>query len=369
MKAVTFRGEGRVELESIPDPRIESPTDAIVRVSLSAICGSDLHVYLARERGIDPGTAMGHEFLGEIVETGGAVRARKPGDRVVAPFTTSCSDCFYCRSGLTCRCLRGQLFGWIENGRGLHGAQAEYVRVPLADSTLVELPEDLADEDSALFLGDILATGFYCAEMAGVSAGGTCAVIGCGPVGLFAILGARELGAERIFAIDVVGERLALAERFGASAIDARAFDPKEILKEATGGRGADAALEAVGSPEATRLAMDLLRPGGIISAVGVHTEAAFAFSPTEAYDKNLTYRAGRCPARVYIDRLMPLVVRRKYDLSSIISHRMPLSDGPEGYRIFEKKLQGCTKVVLAPAMSRMGTSVASMDSRGTESR
>jgi threonine dehydrogenase-like Zn-dependent dehydrogenase len=349
MKAVTFRGEGRVEFESLPDPRIEAPSDAIVRVTLSAICGSDLHVYLARERGIEPGTVMGHEFLGEVVETGREVRGLKSGDAVIAPFTTSCSDCFYCQRGLTCRCVRGQLFGWIENGRGLHGAQAQYVRVPLADSTLVELPEDLADEDSALFLGDILATGFYCAEMAGVSAGGTCAVIGCGPVGLFAILGARELGAERIFAIDVVPERLALAERFGASAIDARITDAREILVDATDGRGADSALEAVGSPEASRLAVDVVRPGGVISAVGVHTEAAFAFSPTEAYDKNLTYRAGRCPARLYIDRLMPLVRQKKYDLGAIISHRMPLSDGPEGYHIFEKKLQRCTKVVLRP--------------------
>lgn len=349
MKAVTFRGEGRVELETLPDPSIEAPSDAIVRVALSAICGSDLHVYRARERGIEPGTVMGHEFLGEIVEAGREVRGLKAGDTVVAPFTTSCSECFYCRSGLTCRCVKGQLFGWIEDGQGLHGAQAQYVRVPLADSTLVKLPEDVAADESTLFLGDILATGFYCAEMAGASAGGTCAVIGCGPVGLFAVVGARELGAERIFAIDVVPERLALAERFGASAVDARTTEPREIVKEATGGRGADAALEAVGSPDASRLAMDLVRPGGIISAVGVHTEAAFAFSPTEAYDKNLTYRAGRCPARLYIDRLMPLVRQKKYDLRSIISHRMPLSDGAEGYRIFEKKLQGCTKVVLRP--------------------
>jgi threonine dehydrogenase-like Zn-dependent dehydrogenase len=350
MKAVTFRGEGRVEVEAVPDPRIEAPSDAIVRVAVTAICGSDLHVFRARERGIETGTVMGHEFLGEVVEMGPDVRKLKAGDTVVAPFTTSCSDCVYCRMGLTCRCVRGQLFGWIENGRGLDGAQAEYVRVPLADTTLVKLPEDVAsNEESALFLGDILSTGFFCADLAGAAREGTYAVIGCGPVGLFAILGARELGAERIFAIDVVPERLALAERFGASPLDVRTIDAGEILKEASAGRGADAILEAVGSPEASRLAIDLVRPGGVIAAVGVHTEAAFAFSPTEAYNKNLTYRAGRCPARIYIDRLLPLVRSRKYDLGSIISHRMRLADGPEGYHIFEKKLQGCTKVLLRP--------------------
>jgi threonine dehydrogenase-like Zn-dependent dehydrogenase len=172
-------------------------------------------------------------------------------------------------------------------------------------------------------------------------------VVGCGPVGLFAVLGARDRGADRVFAVDVIPERLALAEKFGASSIDARVLDPLAVLREATDGRGADAVLEVVGSPEATRLAFDLVRPGGIVSAVGVHTEAAFAFSPTEAYDKNLTYRAGRCPARRYIDRLLPLVRSRKYDFASIVSHRLPLSEAARGYRLFERKLEGCTKVLL----------------------
>ena len=346
MKAVTFQGNARVEISTVPDPEIQAPEDVLVRNRVSAICGSDLHVYLGRETGIAPGTVMGHEFLGEVVEAGKGVKGLRAGDLVVSPFTTNCGECFYCRKGLTCRCPRGQLFGWVENGRGLEGAQAEYVRVPLADSTLVKLPPDV-DVETALFLGDILATGFFCADMAEAGPEGVYAVLGCGPVGLFAVLGARERGAERVFAVDVLPERLALAERFGAVPIDARKTDPREVLREATEGRGADAVLEVVGSPEATRLAFELVRPGGIVSAVGVHTEAQFAFSPVEAYDKNLTYRAGRCPARRYMERLLPLVREKKYDLASIVSHRLPLADAVRGYHLFERKLEGCTKVLL----------------------
>jgi threonine dehydrogenase-like Zn-dependent dehydrogenase len=289
---------------------------------------------------------MGHEFLGEVVEVGTAVKRLKTGDLVVSPFTTNCGECFYCLKGLTCRCVKGQLFGWVEKGRGLEGAQAEYVRVPLADSTLFKLPPDV-DAEAALFLGDILATGFFCADLAEAGPEGVSAVVGCGPVGLFAVLGARERGAERVFAVDVLPERLALAERFGATPVDARENDPGEAVRESTEGRGADAVLEVVGSPEATRLAFDLVRPGGIVSAVGVHTEAQFAFSPVEAYDKNLTYRAGRCPARRYMERLLPLVREKKYDFASIVSHRLPLADAARGYHLFERKLEGCTKVVL----------------------
>jgi threonine dehydrogenase-like Zn-dependent dehydrogenase len=348
MLALTFQGKARVAVERVKDPGVELPTDAIVKNRLTAICGSDLHVYLERERGIEPGTVMGHEFLGEVIEVGKDVSGLRAGDVVASPFTTSCGRCFYCARGLTARCTEGELFGWVAAGQGLQGAQAEYVRVPLAQSTLVRLPSGI-DEESALFLGDILSTGFFCAELAGVGPGTVAAVIGCGPVGLFAVLAARELGAERVFAVDVVPERLALAERYGAFPIDARSAPPVETMRSATSGRGADSVLEVVGSPEATRLAVDLVRPGGTIGAVGVHTEAAFAFSPVEAYDKNLTYRAGRCPARAYVERLLPLVLEQKYDLKAVVSHRLPLAEGPEGYRIFERKLESCTKVILRP--------------------
>ena len=317
-----------------------------MRVRAAAICGSDLHVYRGNETGLDAGTVMGHEFAGEVVEAGVGVAAFRPGDLVVSPFTTSCGSCFYCRMGLTARCVRGQLFGWVEQGKGLHGAQAELVRVPLADTTLVAVPEGAALEQ-ALFTGDVLATGWFGAEGAGIGPGSTAAVVGCGPVGLMAVIAARELGAERIFALDTVPERLSLAERFGAEPVDIQRDEPLQILREATEGRGADAVVEAVGSPEATRLAFDLVRPGGAIAAVGVHTESQFAIAPGKAYDKNLTYRAGRAPARAYMDKLLPLVRSGTYDLGALISHRLPLAEGPHGYDLFDRRLEACTKVVL----------------------
>lgn len=348
MHALTFHGKETLHYETVTDPSIESPGDVILKIELAGICGSDLHPYHEREKGLDHGTVMGHEFVGEIVELGKQVKDFKKGDRVFSPFTTNCGHCFYCKTGLTCRCTAGQLFGWVENGKGLHGGQAEYVRVPLADSTLLKIPEGIQPEE-ALLLGDICSTGFFCAEHADVQPGGVCVVLGCGPVGLMAILGARECGAETIFAIDAVPERLQLAERFGGTPVDFAKEDVRGKILDATDGRGADAVLEVVGSPAAGRSAFELVRPGGVISTVGVHTEADMAFSPVEAYDQNLTYKNGRCPARSYMQKLIPLVRSHKYDLTAIISHRLPLSRGVEGYRIFDRKMDGCTKVVLRP--------------------
>ena len=345
MRALTFHAPRDVRYETVADPSLRSSEDALVRVDRSALCGSDLHPYRGAEKGLDPGTVLGHEFVGEVVEVGKTVAGLAPGDRVVSPFSTSCGRCFHCQRGLTCRCLHGQLFGWVEGGLGIHGAQAEYVRVPLAESTLVRVPEEIGSED-ALFTGDILATGFFCAEMAAVSVGATVAVLGCGPVGLMACIAALELGAERVFAIDSVPERLELAAGFGAVPIHLELTDPAEVVREATDGHGVCAVLEAVGSPQATRLAVDLVRAGGTVAAAGVHTEGRFAFSPVEAYDKNLTYRAGRCPARAYIDRLLPLIAEGRYDLGRVISHRLPLEEGPRAYQIFDRKLEGCTKVI-----------------------
>ena len=347
MKALIFERVGRISHASVADPEIREPGDVIVRLEAAAICGSDLHVYRGLETGLDAGTVMGHEFAGEVVEVGPGVERLRPGDRVVSPFTTSCGDCFYCRAGLTARCVRGQLFGWVEKGRGLHGVQAELVRVPLADSTLVEAPADVPAE-TALFAGDVLATGWFGAETAHAGPGKMVAVVGCGPVGLMAVIAARELGADRVFALDGLHERLALAAHWGAEPVDV-ADEPAARIREATEGRGADAVIEAVGSPQATRLAFNLIRPGGTIAAVGVHTETHLAIAPGEVYDKNLTYCAGRTPARSYMDRLLPLIRSGRYDLGTLISHRLPLSEGARGYELFDRKLEGCTKVVLVP--------------------
>jgi threonine dehydrogenase-like Zn-dependent dehydrogenase len=346
MRALTFHGRETIRLESVPDPSIEAPTDAIVRVRLSSICGSDLHPYHEREKGLDRGTVMGHEFVGEVVEVGRDTAGLSFGDRVLSPFSTSCGRCFFCRAGLTSRCESSQLFGWVGGGSGLQGAQAEYIRVPQAEGTLLVIPDGVTEEE-ALLLGDVFSTGYFCARQAAVESGGTYAVVGCGPVGLMAIVGARELGAEEPFAIDSVPERLELARGLGARTIDREREDPLTVVREATEGRGADAVLEAVGSPGAGRLAMDLVRPGGTISVVGVHNEDRFPFTPEEAYDKNLTFRVGRCPARAVMEALIPVVQRQSHDIRSIISHRLPLDQGVRGYEVFDRKLEGCTKVVL----------------------
>jgi threonine dehydrogenase-like Zn-dependent dehydrogenase len=346
MRAITFQGKEKLSFETVTDPSIIQPADVIVKVALTAICGSDLHVYREHEKGLDYGTVMGHEFFGEVVEIGSAVTGLKKGDRVVSPFTTSCGVCYFCKIGLTCRCQQGQLYGWVEHGHGLHGAQAEYVRVPLADSTLVKSPEGLSEEQ-VLLTGDIFSTGYFCAENAGVRPGGRYVVLGCGPVGLMAILAAKIQGADEIWAVDSVPERLAIAQRYGAVAVDLSKNDAKQSILEQTNGIGADAVMEVVGNPLAQRLAFDVVRPGGIISSVGVHTASNFTFSPVDAYNKNITYKTGRCPARHYMSKLLPLLASQQIDLAAIISHRLPLAQGVEGYRIFDQKLDKSLKIIL----------------------
>lgn len=319
---------------------------------MAGLCGSDLHVYHGRETGIEKGTVMGHEFTGEIIETGSAVKKFHKGARVLSPFTTSCGECYYCLIGLTCRCIKGNLFGWIENGHGLHGAQAEYIRVPMADSTLVPLSNDLSDE-KGLLLGDIFSTGYFCAENAGVNdkarlpdGQGIYVVIGCGPVGLMTIIAAKHLGAEKIFAIDSIGYRLDFAKKLEATPLNFLKDDVLNEILNATDGRGADAVMEVVGSDEALKLAIKLLRPGGTISSAGVHTAKTFPFSPGEAYDKNLVYKIGRCPARFYADKLIREEVIQSCPVEQIITHRFDLSQGAEAYDLFTNKRDGCIKPV-----------------------
>ncbi len=348
MRSLIFEGVGRVTVATVADPTILAPSDAVVAVKATAICGSDLHVYRGHETGLDLGTVLGHEFAGEVVAVGSSVRRFRPGDAVVSPFSTRCGECYFCRIDLPARCERGELFGWVERGQGLHGAQAELVRVPFADATLVPTPAGLAPE-IALLAGDVLSTGFFGASQAEAREERTIAVVGCGPVGLMAVIGARELGAERVFAIDALPERLALATRFGAEAI-VLGEATVDAIRAATAGYGADGAdgvVEAVGSPAAMRLAYELVRTGGTIAAVGVHNEPIFALTPAEAYAKNLTYRTGRCSARFWMERLLPLAASGRYDLAALYSHRLGLADGVRAYELFDRRLEGCTKVAL----------------------
>ena len=345
MKAITFQALEKVHCETVPDPTLQDDGDVIVRVQRAGLCGSDLHVYHGREKDLDVGTIMGHELAGEIVDVGKNVQTLKKGDRVAAPFTTNCGACFFCDRGLTARCQHSQLFGWLENREGLHGGQAEYVRVPLAESTLLRLPENVSLEEG-LLLGDNFTTGFYCAEMAEIEPDGTYLVLGCGTVGLMTIWAARQLGAERLYAFDPVEHRAKLAQDLGAQAYsDAEVLEAE--LMEATDGRGPDSIMEVVGSLQAQAMAFKLLRPGGILAVAGVHTADHFAFSPTDAFNQNLIYKTGRCSARAKMEALLPLVQQKNIDLASIfISHRMPLEQGEAAYRLFAAREDGCIKLI-----------------------
>ena len=227
MQALTFSGKEIIDYSTVKDPELVHPSDAIVRITMAGICGSDLHVYHGRETGLDHGTVMGHEFTGVVEETGIDVRKFKKGTKVLSPFTTSCGECFYCLIGLTCRCEKGNLFGWVQNGSGLQGAQAGYIRVPMADSTLLPLSADLS-EKKGLLVGDVFSTGYFCADNVGIKSGRVYAVIGCGPVGLMTILAAKHLGASTLFAVDPIPERLAKAEQFGAIPLNPSLTDVKE---------------------------------------------------------------------------------------------------------------------------------------------
>ena len=340
MKAVCFQGIEEIITQEIADPVIEEPSDCIVKVTLAGLCGSDLHPFYGREQGIDRHTVMGHEFVGEVVACG--PESRIPlGTVVGAPFTTSCGKCFYCRRGFFARCEVGQLFGWRENGRGLHGGQAEYVRVPHADGTLVPLRG--IQPEIGLLLGDNLSTGYYCAEMAEVGPDGVYAIIGCGTVGLLCALSCLHKNAQQLFAFDPQPHRLEVAKRLGVNTYsDERAF--LDGVADATEGRGADGVMELVGLPAAQDLAFRAMRPGGILSVVGCHCSPDFSFSPVDAFDKNLTYRTGRCSARHYFDRLDELVHAYESELVGMISHKFPLSESVHAYDVFANRKDGCLK-------------------------
>lgn len=344
MKAVCFEEVERIGIRTMPTPVLLQPSDAIVRVELAGLCGSDLHPFFGREAGLDAGTVMGHEFVGVIDSVGAGVTSLTDGDRVFAPFTTNCGVCYFCKQGLTSRCTRGELFGWRSNEQGLHGGQAEYIRVPMADATLMKVPEGI-DDDTALLLGDNLSTGFFCAEMADVKPDGVYAVIGCGTVGLLALACAKRMGAERIIAIDPVESRRAMAGTLGGHAFAPE--DAAEAIAEATGGRGADGVMELVGLPDAQKMAFEIIRPGGTMSVIGCHCSPNFAFSPVDAYDKNLTYRTGRCPARHYMSKLVDQLAAEPMDLSWCITHRFDIDDAEAAYQTFAYREPGCLKAAL----------------------
>lgn len=344
MKAITLTDVESVATIELSDPTIETATEAVVRVELAGLCGSDLHPFFGREKGLDPKTVMGHEMVGEVVETGGDVAHIAVGDHVFVPFSSNCGNCFYCLNSLPSRCEVGQLFGWVESRVGLQGCQSELVRVPFADATLMKVPGAVSGE-AALLLGDNFSTGYYCAEMAECGPGKVHVVIGCGTVGQLCCIAAQSMGAETIVAIDPLESRRKQAESTGAKAVT-----PENALAEInslTKGRGADCVMELVGLPDAQKLAMQLVRPGGIMSVIGCHCTPNFQFGPVEAYDKNLTYRTGRCPARHYMDLLTPRVANGEFDLSGFVTHEFGIEESVQAYDVFSKRLDNCGKAVI----------------------
>jgi 2-desacetyl-2-hydroxyethyl bacteriochlorophyllide A dehydrogenase len=352
MKALVLKQIGALALEDCPEPILKTPQDAIVKVTAAGICGSDLHIVHGRDPGVKMGTIMGHEFTGVVTEVGKEVTNFKPGDRVVSPFTTNCGECFFCKRDLPARCLQSEGFGFItENGRGLHGAQAEAVRVPLSSSTLMRIPTvdpPLKDEE-VLFLGDIFSTAYSCAEGGQIKKGDVVVVVGCGPVGLLSILAAKTFEPSAIIAIDSVNYRLAKARQFGAHTTEPDPSAAWKLIAEFTSGRGADAVLEAVGNPSALDLAIHLVRAGGVVSIAGYHTEPSYPFPIQKAYTKNLTLKIGRCNARKYMSLLLPVVLQRTVPLTDIITHRLPLAEAIRGYEIFQNRKEGAIKVLLTP--------------------
>lgn len=344
VRAVSYRTD-------LPDPGVVDPTDAVVAVRRAGLCGSDLHPYEGREA-VGFGIVAGHEVVGDVVATGSDVTDFRSGDHVIVPFTTSCGACGACREGLSARCRHGGLFGFAPpeppGAPGLDGGQAEFVRVPLADGTLVAAPEGLADPD-LLLLADNGPTGWYAAERAGLVAGGPVAVVGVGAVGLCALVAARVLGAGRLLAVDPVEDRRRRAETLGAVAAHP---DDAGAAVRAIAPDGVTSVIEAAGTPAAQALACALLRPGGTLSTIAVPTDDRFGFAPGDAYDLNLTVRAGRAPVRSILGHLVPRLMAGEWRLPTdlVLTHpETPLSEGPETYRRFAAREPGLVKAAFVP--------------------
>ncbi len=394
MKALTWHGKRDVRVEEVADPRIEQPTDAIIRVTSTAICGSDLHLYEVLGPFLSPGDILGHEPMGIVEEVGADVVHIQPGDRVVVPFNISCGACWMCDRGLFAQCETTQnretgkgasLFGYTELYGSVPGGQAEYLRVPQAHFGPIKVPEGAPDE-KFLFLSDILPTAWQAVKFAEFPPGGTLAVLGLGPVGQFTARIARHLGADSVIGVDNVPERLEMARRHGIEVMDTRDVDDvPALLIDMTGGRGPDAVVDAVGmeahgspagklahavvgalpdalaKPMADKMALDRMgalrtavksvRRGGTVSVSGVYGGEADPMPMMEMFDRGITMRMGQCHVKRWIDDIMPAVLDDADPLGTLdmTTHHLPLDQAPHGYEIFQQKQDDCIKVVLNP--------------------
>jgi threonine dehydrogenase-like Zn-dependent dehydrogenase len=396
MRAVCWQGKEKVQVDTVPDPKILNPRDAIIRITSTAICGSDLHLYGGFVKTMEEGDILGHEFMGEVVETGPGVTNLRAGDRVVVPFTISCGHCLYCQQDLWSLCdnsnpnawipekAHGQspsgLFGFSHMMGGYAGGQAEFVRVPFADVGPLKVPSGIPDE-KLLFLSDIFPTGYAAVERCGVKPTHTVAIWGCGPVGQMAIRSALILGAAKVIAIDRFAPRLELARQGGAETINYEECDDlDEELKARTGGRGPDVCVDAVGMeahgvttvakidrakqammletdrPYVLRQVIQACRKGGQVSLPGVYVGLVDKFPIGTAFNKGLTLTMGQTHMQKYMRPLFELVEAGKIDPSEIISHRVSLEDAPAAYRIFQEKKDKAVKFVLTPGAPRVLT-------------
>lgn len=389
MKANCWFGKQKVEVREVSDPKIINPRDAIIKITTTAICGSDLHLYNGFVPTMEKGDILGHEFMGEVVELGSGVKNLEVGDRVVVPFPIACGGCFFCEHQMFSLCENSNpnapmaeklwghspagIFGYSHLTGGYAGGQAEYVRVPYADVGPIKIPEHLSDEQ-VLFLSDIFPTGYMAAEACGIEAGDTVAVWGCGPVGQFAIKSAYLLGAERVVGIDMYPERLRMAhDEGGAEVINFAEKDVYETLKEMTGGRGPDRCIDAVGMeahsadllysfdrfkqammlesdrPIALRQIIHCCRNGGTISVPGVYSGFVDKIPFGSIMNRSITIRTGQTHVQRYMKPLLERVEKGEIDPSFVITHRFRLDEAPKGYDIFRNKEDECIKVVLKP--------------------
>jgi 2-desacetyl-2-hydroxyethyl bacteriochlorophyllide A dehydrogenase len=344
MRAVTFQAPEQVRIEEKDDPRIAAGDDAVVRVEASGICGSDLHIYHGRVP-VEPGFTIGHEFVGTVVEAGGDVERVAVGDRVLGTFHTACATCTSCLRGDYHRCRNGQTFGHGANLGDLQGAQAELLLVPRANVGLRRVPEGMS-ADVALFAGDVMGTGYHAVAHAEMKAGDTVAVLGLGPVGLCAVQAAVAGGAVKVFAVDTVAERLAMAERFGATPLHLSEDEPKKAVRAATEGLGVDVVVDAVGDPAPLALAISLARDAGTVSGIGAYAgkgEVPLGL----AWLKGLQLRLGLANVIAHVDRVLALMEAGKLDPTPLVTHHMPLDQAAEAYKVYDNR--EALKIVLTP--------------------
>jgi threonine dehydrogenase-like Zn-dependent dehydrogenase len=345
MRAVVYRGIERVEVAEVPDAVLVEPSDAIVRVALTAICGSDLHLYHGKAP-LEPGDTIGHEAIGVVDAVGSSVKRFAPGDRVVVSFDIACGDCWFCRKGQTQLCEDFGFLGYGVFGGSLGGAQAELLRVPVADVNLLAVPDGLED-DRALFVGDALTTGVYAAGLAEIHDGDVVAIVGAGPVGFFCAQAALPSAAS-VLALDLDPSRLSIAERIGAIPVDVSARNAQTAVDEHTQGRGADVVIEAVGTPAAFERSVDIVRRGGTVVVMGVYTSEVVQAQIGVWWVRALQIRfAGTTPVHAWWKHAMAEVEAGRLDPLPIVSHRLPLDDAAHGYELFDTKQ--ATKVLLTP--------------------